>query len=147
MIELRQLAAFILATQAQSDVRGFGYTRDVFITDLDVHDPCAPMLLHGYIYIYISHVGFAVTALTGPLVFSRLRVILISHRHAIYICIYTLGSDTSRFFDHLEHFNESPDDLIKIVLMFYFPSGKEKSRLQLYFRTQLRRKNIVNRLK
>lgn len=94
MIELRQLAAFMLATQAQSDVRGFGYTRDVFITDLDVHDPCAPMLLHGYIYIYISHVGFAVTALTGPLVFSRLRVILISHRHAIYICIYTLGSDT-----------------------------------------------------
>ena len=82
-----------------------------------------------WIYIYISHVGFAVTALTGPLVFSRLRVILISHRHAIYICIYTLGSDTSRFFDHLEHFNESPDDLIKIVLMFYFPSGKEKYRL------------------
>lgn len=92
MIELRQLAAFMLATQAQSDVRGFGYTRDVFITDLDVHDLCAPMLLHGC--IYISHVGFAVTALTGPLVFSRLRVILISHRHAIYICIYTLGSDT-----------------------------------------------------
>lgn len=147
MIELRQLAAFMLATQAQSDVRGFGYTRDVFITDLDVHDPCAPMLLHGCIYIY-KPCWFRGDCFNRPTRFqSTPRYLNISSSRDIYMYIhFGLGYlSVLRSFGTFQRvsrrFNKNR---INVLLSKW--KGKI-SFIALYFRTQLGRKNIVNRLK
>lgn len=79
------------------NVRRTRFGRNVFITDLDVHDPCAPLVTF-YIYIHIS----PTTDLTGRLVFARLAHLNISSSRDICcdIYIYSLSlylSNISRF--------------------------------------------------